>query len=216
MTGVYDRILSRLDSLDMSESDLARAVNESPQTLHNWKQRGAVPAGKLLSVATVLRVSTDWLLGAEDKNPQMEDLVGEDTAGPPMALGRRVKECLDELGWKSVELLERVPDLSAQTLSALIRRDSMTSEHVFKIARALGANPEYLQDGVGPKWLAKTAQTDAGRERPLRLDALLRQLYTYPPEVIQAALAEIGLQPPAPPADPPAPSMADDAPQAPP
>lgn len=43
MTGVYDRVLTRLDSLDMSESDLARAVGEFPQTLHNWKRRGAVP-----------------------------------------------------------------------------------------------------------------------------------------------------------------------------
>lgn len=61
---VIARFLDRLAELGMSQADFARAIKESPQTVQNWKLRGAIPANKIAAVARELRTSADWLLGA--------------------------------------------------------------------------------------------------------------------------------------------------------
>lgn len=63
MQSVIARLIARLKACDMSQADLARAVGETPQTVQNWKKRGAIPANKLPAVARVLNTSADWLLG---------------------------------------------------------------------------------------------------------------------------------------------------------
>ncbi len=55
-----------------------------------------------------------------------------------MALGKRIKHRLDELGWERKDLLAKVPNLSPAALSSLIRRDSKRSEFDLAIADALG------------------------------------------------------------------------------
>lgn len=54
-----------------------------------------------------------------------------------MALGKRIAARLTELGWKQRDLLDRIPTLSPQALSNLIRRDSVRSEWDELIAEAL-------------------------------------------------------------------------------
>lgn len=81
-----------------------------------------------------------------------------------MAMGARIKERLDELGWKQVELLRLVPDLTVGTLSAMIARDSKRSEHSEAIAEALGLAHRYLQSGEGPR--LREDAGDASRQRP--------------------------------------------------
>lgn len=51
----------------MSQADFARAVGETPQTVQNWKTRGAIPGNKLPTVARVLNTSVDWLLTGTEK-----------------------------------------------------------------------------------------------------------------------------------------------------
>lgn len=68
-----------------------------------------------------------------------------------MAMGKRIEERLKELRWEQVALLELVPDLSAGTLSALIRRDSEKSRYSAAIAEALGLNHLWLVEEKGPK-----------------------------------------------------------------
>lgn len=76
-----------------------------------------------------------------------------------MALGKRIKHRLDELGWERKDLLARVPNLSPAALSSLIRRDSKRSEFDLAIADALGMSvmelvydekPAYPQQNVVP------------------------------------------------------------------
>lgn len=55
-----------------------------------------------------------------------------------MAIGKRIEQRLEELGLNRSDLLHKLPDLTAQALSALIRRDSKRSEWDEKIADALG------------------------------------------------------------------------------
>lgn len=54
-----------------------------------------------------------------------------------MALGKRIAARLTELGWKQRDLLDRIPTLSPQALSNLIRRDSVRSEYDQLLAEAL-------------------------------------------------------------------------------
>lgn len=62
MPPVIARLIQRLSFLGISQADLARAIGESPQTVQNWKTRGAIPANKIAAVARELQTSTDWLL----------------------------------------------------------------------------------------------------------------------------------------------------------
>lgn len=66
-----------------------------------------------------------------------------------MNMGARIKALLQERGWKQSQLLERVPEMDAKALSALIKRDSRFSEYALGIAQALGVSLDYLIFGVG-------------------------------------------------------------------
>ena len=65
-----------------------------------------------------------------------------------MNMGARIKELLEARGWKQIDLLERVPELDARSLSALISRDSRFSECAFGIAKAFGVSLDYLIFGI--------------------------------------------------------------------
>lgn len=64
-----------------------------------------------------------------------------------MNLGKRIEARLAELKWSRNQLLDRVPELSAQALSNLIRRDSRRSEWDEQIAKALGVTVLWLVYG---------------------------------------------------------------------
>lgn len=77
-----------------------------------------------------------------------------------MNMGGRIEQRLKELGWRQVELLSRVPELSTGTLSALIARDSKRSEFAARIADALGVTLVWLLDGKEPKEIQMVAGGD--------------------------------------------------------
>ena len=93
-----------------------------------------------------------------------------------MNLGTRIKIRLEELGWERKELLDRVPELSSQSLSALIRRDSRRSELDFRIATALGVTVPWLNDGILPKlctpFPAEPAEACVGDHNGSRADSV--------------------------------------------
>lgn len=70
--------------------------------------------------------------------------------GMPMNLGKRIAWRLDDLGKRRGFLLDAVPDLSPQRLSALISRDSKRCELDVQIAKALGVRLEWLNNGELP------------------------------------------------------------------
>lgn len=65
MESAFDRLLRAAIELKpgviANKSDLAKYLNESPQSITNWQSRG-IPKGKLLDVARAIGVSPDWLL----------------------------------------------------------------------------------------------------------------------------------------------------------
>lgn len=79
----------------------------------------------------------------DGENPQMLYV-------SPMNLGGRIAKRLNELGWSQVDLLERVPEMNAGTLSATILRDAKKSQFAGKIAKALDVRLEWLLSGEGP------------------------------------------------------------------
>lgn len=64
-----------------------------------------------------------------------------------MNIGGRIVQRLEALQWERKDLLARVPDLTAQALSNLIRRDSVRSEWDELIAEALGVSVMWLVYG---------------------------------------------------------------------
>lgn len=81
-----------------------------------------------------------------------------------MNMGFRIRERLDELGWKQHHLLEKVPGLEAGTLSALIARDSKRSVWSEQIAEALGVRHAWLTRGDLPKERSVTTDLKAGHD----------------------------------------------------
>lgn len=63
-------------------------------------------------------------------------------------MGARIKELLQQRGWRQIDLLERVPEMDAGALSALITRDSRFSEHAYGIAKAFDVSLDYLIFGI--------------------------------------------------------------------
>jgi hypothetical protein len=68
-----------------------------------------------------------------------------------MNLGKRIQQRLNDLGWKQRDLLDKVPDLSPQALSNMIRRDSSRSDWDEAIAEALGVSILWLVYGKKDK-----------------------------------------------------------------
>lgn len=64
-----------------------------------------------------------------------------------MAIGKRIEQRLKDLEWERADLLSALPDLSAQALSNLIRRDSKRSEWDQAIAKALKTSVLWLVYG---------------------------------------------------------------------
>jgi len=62
-------------------------------------------------------------------------------------MGKGIEERLNSLNWKRKDMLQRVPDLTEQELSNLIRRDSKRSEWDESIAEALGVSVLWLVYG---------------------------------------------------------------------
>lgn len=85
-----------------------------------------------------------------------------------MNIGSRIEKRLRELGWQQVDLLQRVPDLRAGTLSAIIQRDSIRSVYSEAIAEALGVTHAWLVTGKSPK---ERTITDDNVERLARQPA---------------------------------------------
>lgn len=61
-----------------------------------------------------------------------------------MNIGSRISQRLKELGWERKDLLAKVPDLTPQALSNLIKRDSIRSEWDEAISDALGVSVMWL------------------------------------------------------------------------
>ena len=76
-------------------------------------------------------------------------------------IGGRIQQRLEALGWKQKDLLDRVPDLSAQSLSNLIRRDSVRSELDVVIAEALGVSVMWLVYGDDQSAIETTQPGDS-------------------------------------------------------
>lgn len=109
-----------------------------------------------------------------------------------MNLGKRIEKRLNELGWERGELLNRVPDLSPQNLSNLIRRDSKRSEFDRKIADALGVTLDWLVFGDNPVGEIPATQSAEIRQHPAAYQP-------YPAAVMQVIdimlkLDEAGMQ----------------------
>jgi phage repressor protein C with HTH and peptisase S24 domain len=57
-----------LGELKWSLADLAREIQESPQTINNWKKRGRIAGAKRATVAAKVGRTSDWLAtGKEDQ-----------------------------------------------------------------------------------------------------------------------------------------------------
>jgi len=71
-----------------------------------------------------------------------------------MAIGKRIVKRLVSLGWSRNDLMARVPDLTPQALSNLIKRDSARSEWDMEIAEALGVSVLWLVYGIDTTYQA--------------------------------------------------------------
>lgn len=103
-----------------------------------------------------------------------------------MNIGSRIVARLDELGWKRKDLLDALPELTPQALSALIKRGSKRSELDEYIASGLGVSVMWLVYGKGvenaPNLPASVTKLNPPTERDAwmaELTELAEKLDTY-------------------------------------
>jgi hypothetical protein len=121
-----------------------------------------------------------------------------------MNLGKRIEIRLTELGWERNDLLDRVPDLTAQRLSALIKRDSKRCELDYQIAVALGVTLHWLNSEIPPKLIIEskhdgTASAQAAEGNtpithhasPLMVAATRLDRAQHVPAAIKASITEL-------------------------
>lgn len=64
---IADRILERLDQINMSQKEFAEEIGISQSTISEWKSKKTNPsADKILLISKVLDVSPEWLLSATE------------------------------------------------------------------------------------------------------------------------------------------------------
>lgn len=74
--------------LGLTQSDIARKLSVTRQTVNNWEKRGVTPdTGTLMALSELFGVSTDYLLGKESKVVTQEHLTN---------VNNRIKEDLGE------------------------------------------------------------------------------------------------------------------------
>lgn len=95
-----------------------------------------------------------------------------------MNMGARIKGLLAERGWKQADLLERVPEMDAGALSAIINRDSRFSEYALGISKAFGVSLDYLIFGIEDQ-PAKTVTQVTDSTAPLNTDDVCELLTLY-------------------------------------
>lgn len=104
-----------------------------------------------------------------------------------MALGARIKQVREDLGWDQAALCAKVPGLSQQNLSNLETRDSKTSEFAVRIADALQVSLRWLLDGAGPR---ESLEWPLPRVDRSRWDACTDDDRAYIQGAINAALSQ--------------------------
>lgn len=65
----HPSVLRLLEASGMTQEETAKAIDEFPQTITNWKKRGVSKAGALKSAA-IFGVSATWILTGEGNKPQ--------------------------------------------------------------------------------------------------------------------------------------------------
>lgn len=65
----HPTVLRLLEASGMTQEETAKAIDEFPQTITNWKKRGVSKAGALKAAAT-FGVSATWILTGEGNKPQ--------------------------------------------------------------------------------------------------------------------------------------------------
>lgn len=93
-----------------------------------------------------------------------------------MAIGKRIEQRLADLGWRRNDLIDKLPDLTPQALSNLIRRDSVRSEWDEAIAEALGVSVLWLVYGRTDDGACKTVPLQAREPEPPAYSTTVQQI----------------------------------------
>ncbi len=111
MGQMADRIAAARQKKGWNQSELARALDVTPQTVQHWEKGGGIKQARLAEVAKVLGTSVDWLLFGDD--PRVHAVVREPAAPAYVIDGQVPVLALIEVeDWaRSGALPERAPSL---------------------------------------------------------------------------------------------------------
>ena len=141
------------------QTELARKLNHSPQTLNNWEDRGMSKAGILLTYS-IFGIDTEWLSTGEG-SPFGIRLKQTDQKSDT-TFGERVKSARNVAGISQAELAHLVG--VGQSSVAQTEAEGMSSTKVLEYAKALNVNPNWLDTGKGLRVIGAGHPLDAYKE----------------------------------------------------
>lgn len=72
--GFIENVLSLIDKKGITKNKMLKDLGMGTGTFNTWEKRGTIPNGEILSkIAAYFNVSTDYLLGNEQKNKPAEN-----------------------------------------------------------------------------------------------------------------------------------------------
>jgi phage repressor protein C with HTH and peptisase S24 domain len=167
-------------------TDVARALNQSQQTINNWERRGMSRAG-MIEAQKLIGCSATWLQTGQPPMTTDPEAAAEVSAPKDTGLSERIQLILEETKAEATALAKAAgvtKGTVGQWLSGQIK--SMKLEYAAGIQDAFGYNAVWLVMGKGQKRVA-VAQDD------YRPEPINQAKYRKIPVVAMAQLGDNGL-----------------------
>lgn len=150
LRGFGARLTQAIAATQTTPSEVARAINISPQAVYNYEIRdGGISAAKLFRLADLLRVDSSWLAigraGISSSYPSTHPVPG--------TLRERLERASEEAGFDSQSSLARASGVPQATISRILGGDGTSGpelETIRKLAAACGVSLTWLAEGVNP------------------------------------------------------------------
>lgn len=148
LNGFGARLTQAIAAAKTTPSQVARAMNISPQAVYNYEAReGGISVAKLFRLSDLLRVDASWLATGRTSTPNSNPVPNS----APGTLTERLRHAAKEAGFESQSSLARASGVPQATISRILSGDGSSGpelETIRKLASACRVSLTWLAEGM--------------------------------------------------------------------